>query len=121
MDSSRLPEPLRRRIEERSAQPPLEKVRHMLSLYVEDALDFEEVRREIRETARTSTFYLEQYLVALETILSEPQEQGTLLRLVEVDANMGIDHDQTDRGAAVVLQKIADMLRAVIEEARGGR
>lgn len=118
MDPSRLPESLRRRREERSALPPLEKVKNMLGTYVEDAVDFEEVRREISETARTSTFYLEQYLAALEIILSEPQEPGTLLRLVEVDANMGIDHDQTDRGAAVVLREIAGILRSVLEESR---
>jgi hypothetical protein len=40
-----------------------------------------------------------------------------LLRLVEGDANWGIDHDQTDAGAPRFLAGLARMLRSVIEAA----
>lgn len=101
--------------------PSLPRVRRMLGIHVEDALDFDEVRRSLQQSARHNVYFLELDLEALETVLSEPQLPGTLLGLVEGDANMGIDHDQTDRGAAVVLREIAGMLRSVIDEARGGR
>lgn len=91
----------------------------MLSKYLSDALDLAEVEQGFRRTARRNTFYLEQYLAALETILNEPQPPGTLLRLVEYDANWGIDHDQTDNGAADFLREIANLLRVAIEGAHG--
>ncbi|WP_238490601.1 hypothetical protein [Actinoplanes flavus] len=116
MDISKLPEPLRSRAEERTALPSIDKVRHFLHGYVADAEGSEEIRQHVRRTARRNTFFLRQYLAALEEILNEPQPPGTLLRLVEVDANRGIDHDQTDRGAAVFLREIADLLRSVLEE-----
>jgi hypothetical protein len=116
MDTSGLPESLRARIAERSALPPIEKVRALLHGYVEDAEDFDEIHAELRRTAGTNTVYLRQYLAALETILAEPQSPGTLLQLVERDANWGIDHDQTDAGAAVFLRELAQVLRVVVDE-----
>ncbi|HWS31177.1 MAG TPA: hypothetical protein VN408_00385 [Actinoplanes sp.] len=100
--------------------PSLQRVRRMLHIHVADALDFDEVRRSLQPSTPQSVYFLEMDLEALETVLAEPQLPGTLLGLVEGDANMGIDHDQTDRGAAVVLREIADMLRSVIAEARRG-
>ena len=117
MDTSGLPEAMRARIAERTALPPIEKVRALLHGYVSDAEAFDEIRQELQSTARTNTFFLSQYLAALETVLSEPQPPGTLLRLVEGDGNWGIDHDQTDAGAAVFLGEIAQMLRDVITAA----
>src|SRR4051794_10626582 len=117
MDTSGLPESLRARIAERSAQPAIEKVRALLHGYVADAESFDEIKAELRRTARTNDFYLRQYLDALDVILAEPQPPGTLLRLVEGDGNWGIDHDQTDAGAAVFLRDVAEMLRSVVNEA----
>jgi hypothetical protein len=116
MDVSGLPESLRARIAERTALAPIEKVRKFLHGYVMDAESFEEIRGELLLTARQSTLFLRQYLVALETILAEPQPTGTLLYLVESDANWGIDHDQTDTGAAVFLAELTEMLRSVLAE-----
>ncbi|MBW6439321.1 hypothetical protein KZ829_36920 [Actinoplanes hulinensis] len=116
MDFSDLPEPMRNRIAERSARPPLDKVRDMLQTYVEDAEDLDEVRRELRDTTNFSTFYLHQYLAAFETILSEPQPPGTLLRLVAWDANWGMGENATDEAAAVFLREIAEMIRDAIRE-----
>ncbi|MEU7905384.1 hypothetical protein [Actinoplanes sp. NPDC049118] len=116
MDTSGLPESLRGRIAERVALPPIEKVRALLHGYVADAESFDEIRAELRRTARTNDFHLRQYLDALDTVLAEPQPPGTLLQLVEGDANWGIDHDQTDSGAAVFLREVAEALRSVIAE-----
>lgn len=116
MDTSGLPESLRARIAERSALPQIEKVRALLHGYVADAETFHEIRAELRRTARTNDFHLRQFLDALDAVLSEPQPPATLLRLVEDDANWGIDHDQTDAGAAVFLREIAEMLRSVLAE-----
>ncbi|MCM4080434.1 hypothetical protein [Paractinoplanes hotanensis] len=117
MDTSGLPEPVRRRIAQRSALPPIEKVRALLHSYVADAEDLAEIRAELRRTASTNAFFLRQYLEALEAVLAEPQPPGTLLRLVEDDANWGIDHDQTDAGAAVFLGGVAATLRSVLADA----
>jgi len=117
MDISGLPESLRGRIAERMALPPIGKVRALLHGYVADAGNFDEIRAELRRTARTNDFHLRQYLDALDMILAEPQPPGTLLRLVEGDANWDIDDDQTDAGAAVFLREVATTLRSVIAEA----
>jgi hypothetical protein len=116
MDTSGLPESLRERIARRSALPPIEKVRALLHGYVEDADSLGEVRSELLRTARTNDFHLREYLEALNTVLAEAQPSGTLLRLVEDDANWGIDDDQTDAGAAAFLREIADILRSVLAE-----
>ncbi|MFF5292828.1 hypothetical protein [Paractinoplanes globisporus] len=117
MDTSGLPESVRARIAERTALPAIDKVRSFLHGYVADAETLDEVQLEIQDTANVNTLFLRQYLEALETILSEPTPPGTLLRLVEGDANWGIDHDQTDAGAAAFLAGLARMLRSVIEAA----
>lgn len=120
MDTSGLPESLRARIAERTALPAIEKVRAVLHGYVSDADSLDEVRADLQATAKENPFFLRQYLAALETILTEPQPAGTLLRLVEWDGNWGIDHNQTDAGAADFLRGLADMLRTVIEQADHG-
>ncbi|GAA0466160.1 hypothetical protein Aca07nite_77370 [Actinoplanes capillaceus] len=116
MDISKLPEPLRSRVAERSALPTIDKVRHFLHGYVSDGETTDEIRDHIRQTARRNTFFLRQYLAAIEEILNTPQPPGTLMHLVEGDGNRCIDHDQTDPGAAVVLREFADLLRSEIEE-----
>jgi hypothetical protein len=117
VDTSGLPESLRARITERTSLPPIEKVRAFLHGYVADADGFDEIRDELRTTARANTIFLEQYLQALEVVLAEPQPPGTLLRLVEGDANHGID-DQTEAGAAAYLHELVRLLRTVINEAK---
>ncbi|MDR6320834.1 hypothetical protein [Actinoplanes couchii] len=106
---------------ELTARPDMEKVKSLLRSRVADSSGLDEVREDFRSSARFETFFLRQDLVALETILAEPQAAGTLLELVEDDANWVIDEDQTDRGAAAFLRGIADMLRAAIEEAESAR
>ncbi|XVV14265.1 hypothetical protein ACQP2X_07950 [Actinoplanes sp. CA-131856] len=118
MDTSGLPESLRARIAERSALSPIEKVRALLHSYVHDADSFEEIREELHDTAETNTLFLEQYQVALETILSEPQPEGTLLRLVAGDGNRGLD-EPTDASAAAYLRRLLETLRSVIAAAQG--
>ncbi|WP_249997541.1 hypothetical protein [Actinoplanes sp. M2I2] len=114
MDTSGLPESVRRRIAQRSALAPMDKVRALLHGYVADAENFDEIRAELLRTARTNDLFLRQYLEALDVILVEPQPPGTLLRLVEDDANWGIDHDQSDDGAAAFLREVAETLRSII-------
>jgi hypothetical protein len=118
MDNPDLPEPLRARLAERQARPSVEKLRSFLHVYVEDSLDLDEVRDEIRQTAQDDTSQLRNDLAALEAVLAEPHEPGTLLRLVEGDGNWGLDHDQTDAGAAAFLRELAQTLRSVIDEVR---
>ena len=113
---SGLPEPLRSRVTDRTDLPTLDKVRYFLHAYVADDFELEEIRQNIRRTARRNTFFLRQYLAAMAEVLSEPQPPGTLMRLVEGDANRCIDHDQSDEGAAVVLRELADLLQSVIDE-----
>lgn len=114
---SGLPDSARRRVAQRSALPPIDKVRALLHGYVADADDLVEVRAELQQTARTDTLFLRQYLEALEIVLAEPQPSGMLLRLVEGDANWGLDHDPTDAGAAVFLREVAEILRRVLAAA----
>ncbi|GAA0466151.1 hypothetical protein GCM10009531_69190 [Actinoplanes capillaceus] len=118
---SELPEWLRDRILEHLTRPAMDAVQDLLQTFVEDAVGLDEIRREMRDAARAETFFLRLERDALESILAEPQQEGTLRWLVEVDCNWGIDDDPTDRGAAVVLRQIADILRAAIEEAGAAR
>jgi hypothetical protein len=82
-----------------------------------DAVELDEVRADLTDAAGYTTRYLRQDLEALESILAAELPAGTLLRLVEDDANFGLDHDPTDAGAAVFLRQIVDMLRQVIDSA----
>ncbi|MBM2621796.1 hypothetical protein JIG36_40460 [Actinoplanes sp. LDG1-06] len=76
------------------------------------------IRAEFSEAAQITTRFLRQDLEALEFVLTADLPEGTLLRLVEDDANRGLDHDPTDAGAAVFLREVADTLRSVVETAR---
>jgi hypothetical protein len=116
MDDPRLPEPLRARIAELEARPPLEKVRHFLRGYVADSDGLDEVRDEVRRSAQTNTHFLRLDLAAIESVLAETHAPGTLLRLVEGDGNRGLVDDPTDAGAAAYLRSLADLLREVIGE-----
>nr|WP_221376466.1 hypothetical protein [Actinoplanes polyasparticus] len=106
---------------EQDARPPLRRVRDLLQTYVLDAVDLDEIRADMSDTAGFSTFAarsLRQDLEALEWALTADLPVGTLLHLVEDDANFGLDDDPTDAGAAVFLRQIADILREVLGPAR---
>ncbi|WP_250036066.1 hypothetical protein [Paractinoplanes maris] len=118
MDLSQLPEPLRARMAERDARPALRKVRDFLQTYVMDAVDLDEMRADLSDTAGYSTRSLHQDLEALEWVLTAELPTGTLLHLVEDDANFGLDEDPTDAGATVFLRRVVDILREVLESAR---
>jgi len=99
---------------ELDARSSLQRVRDLLRSYVLGADGLEDVRAEFADSARTSTRFLRQDLAAVETVLAADLSPGTLLRLVEDDANWGLDHDPTDARAAVFLREVADVLRSVI-------
>ena len=103
---------------ERDARPPLQKVRDLLRSFVLDTDGLHETRAEMSDAASYTTRYLRQQLDALEWALESDLPTGTLLHLVEDDANIGLDDDPTDAGAAVFLRQIADILREVLEQAR---
>jgi hypothetical protein len=102
---------------ELDARSSLEKVRHLLRSYVLGAGDFDEIRAEFTDTARMTTRFLRQDLTAIDAVLAADLPAGTLLRLVEDDANWGLDQDPTDAGAAAFLRKVADILRSVVDSA----
>ncbi|MFI7547583.1 hypothetical protein [Actinoplanes sp. NPDC049599] len=116
MDISRLPEPMRARIEARNALPPLERVREFLSSHVVGADNLEEVRADLRRTAHFSTARHYGDLAALEAVVTEPQPPGTLARLVGWEANWVLE-DPSDAGAAQFLRELRHLLRDVIDEA----
>jgi hypothetical protein len=121
VDLSQLPEPMRARMAERAARPPLQRVHDLLQSYVMDAVDLDEVRDDLAGTARFSSHAadnLRRDLEALEWVLTAELPSGTLLHLVEDDCNFGLDDDPTDAGAAIFLRQIVDILREVLDAAR---
>ncbi|WP_240670484.1 hypothetical protein [Actinoplanes solisilvae] len=117
MDTSGLPEPLRARIAEREARSTIEKARSLLQGYVPDSDGSDEIREELLTTARYNTYFLRQELTALETVLTEDLPNGTLFRMVSIDASWPLDDDPTDAGAAVFLRQFAGWVRAAIDQA----
>lgn len=117
MNFSELPEPLRSRAAELAARPPLDQARALIHGHVEDAYDFDEIRQSVRAVAGRSNFFLRRELASLESVLAEPQEPGTLLRLAAWDANWDMDHDPTDNGARQFLNEVARVIRETIDEA----
>lgn len=115
MASSDLPEPIRARIAEQAAQPPLETVREFLYANVADAANFDEVRAHLQRLARTTTRMHHRVLTALESVLATTWPPDTLARLVGWDGNWVLD-DPSDIGAAGFLRNLADLLRSVIDE-----
>ncbi|MDY7090331.1 MAG: hypothetical protein SYR96_35220, partial [Actinomycetota bacterium] len=71
-------------------------MRDLLRSYVLDTDGFDQTRREMADAARYTTRYLRQELEALEWALEADLPTGTLLHLVESDANIGLDDDPTD-------------------------
>jgi hypothetical protein len=116
METSRLPEPIRARIEALAARSPLETVREFLGGHVTDADGLDEIRADLELVAQTSTWGLHQDLAALEAVAAEQHAPGTLARMVGWEANWVLD-DPSDAGAAQFLRELAQMLREVIDEA----
>ncbi|MEJ3743599.1 hypothetical protein WEI85_09950 [Actinomycetes bacterium KLBMP 9797] len=120
MDSSKLPERLRRRAEEIEKQPSLDKVREFLGAYLFDAVSLEEAREDLQRTAAWGTWNLKLELRAFDAVLDEPQAPGVLMRMVASDANWVLD-DLSDGAAAAFLRQVANILREVIAEADRSR
>jgi hypothetical protein len=118
MDASQIPEPLRARMAEMDAQPPVERVGWLLRAHVADTDGDDEIRDELGMTARHSTRSLHRALAAIEVLLTEEQPPGTLLYLVADDGLRSLD-DPTDRGAAEFLRQLAGWTRTAIEDAEG--
>ena len=117
METFGLPEPLRARMAQLDAMPPLETAREFLGGPVGDAGSLEELRAELAQLAQSNTRSHQRYLTALEAVLSEQQPPGTLLQLVEGYGNWSLDHDPTDSGAAAFLAGLIQMLQEIIAEA----
>lgn len=116
METSRLPEPIRARMEALAARSPIEAVREFLRDHVTDSDGLDEVRADLYLVAQVSTLGLRQDLTAIESLLAEPPSTpGTLARLVGWEANWVLD-DPSDAGAARFLTDLAQMLREVIDE-----
>lgn len=116
VDTSRMPEPMRRVYEERMARSPEQWVRDFLGGFFADAYDLDEVRQQLRDVAVTHPESLRRELAALEAFLAQPVPDGLLARLVGWEGNWVLD-DPSDDGARVFLGEVADMLREVIAEA----
>jgi hypothetical protein len=116
MEISGLPEPLRQRLAEQAAKPPLETVREFLFANVADAANYDDIRWQLQELARTNTRLHRLDLAALESVLATSWPPNTLSRLVGWDGNWVLD-DPSDAGAAEFLRGLADMLREVIDAA----
>lgn len=112
---SDLPESIRARLQEQAAPPALEAVREFLLSHVADAENFAEIRSTLRRSALVSTSSHQRSLAAIGALLTEPQPDGTLARLVAWDGNWVLD-DLSDAGAATFLRELADLLRSVIAE-----
>ena len=114
MDISNLPEPLRRRMEELNAEPPLEIVRLFLGTHFGDAQSFDEVQRDLERLARSNIRSHQRHLAALDAVIADPPtEPNALAHLVGWDGNWVLD-DPSDAGSLQFLREVADMLRAVI-------
>jgi hypothetical protein len=117
MDNSRLPEPMRRRIEELNAVPPLEAVRLFLGTHFGDAQSLDEVRRDLERLAQFNVRSHQRHLAALEAVIADPPtEPNALAHLVGWDGNWVLD-DPSDTGSLNFLREVAAMLRTVIAEA----
>lgn len=116
MDISRLPEPMRARVEARNALSSLDRVREFLGSHVLDADSLDEVRADLRRTAHFGTMRHRGDLAALEAVVAEPHSPGTLARMVGWEANWVLD-DPSDAGAAQFLRELAQLLREVIDDA----
>jgi hypothetical protein len=115
METSDLPEPLRARMAEMDAAPPLEIVRDFLRGNVADAQNLDEIRADLRQVAQVTTRGIQRDLTALEAVLADPPPDGTLARLVGWDANWVLD-DPSEAGAARFLRELVALLSGVLEE-----
>lgn len=114
---SELPESLQARMREQNATPAIDLVRDFLGFKVADAEDLDEIRSDLRQTARVSTRKLQRELAAFEAVLADPPAvPGALARMVAWEGNWVLD-DPSDTGAATFLGELAQMMRDVLDEA----
>ncbi|MFF5288760.1 hypothetical protein [Paractinoplanes globisporus] len=117
MDYSRLPEPLRKRVEELAAEPPLDTVRLFLGTEFGDSDSFAQVRGRFERQAQYNIRSHQRDLWALEAVIANPPaEPGALSHIVAWDANWVLD-DASDAAALEFLREIAQLLREVIDAA----
>jgi hypothetical protein len=93
----------------------VEKSRNFIHSFVADALSLEEVKEHLTRYGRGFPQVLEKNLKDLEAVLSSELPWGTLLELVILDANIGLD-DPSEESARVWLENLADLVRSVIRE-----
>jgi len=120
MDKAALPEPLRARMAELDARSPMRTVQDFVGRYLPDADGIDEVRAELRYAAQFNVALLRQDLGALEAVLADRPAPGVLARLVGWEGNWVLD-DPSDEGAARFLGELAQLVRAVVEQAEQGR
>lgn len=117
MDTSQLPESIRRRLDELDAMSSMEAAERFVGAYLGDVDSLDNVRDHMRNVAATSTRSHRRYLAGLEAVLADPPPaEGTLAHLVGWTGNWVLD-DPSERGAAAFLAELAEMLREVIAEA----
>ncbi|MFI5955228.1 hypothetical protein [Cryptosporangium sp. NPDC051539] len=116
MGSPRVPEPSQQQIAEQAVSLAVENVRRFLHSYVADSDGWDEVRREVRQTARVGAPTLRDDVAAIDAVVIGRHAPGTLLRLVEGDGNWNLDREATDAGAADFLRELAGLVRSVLAE-----
>jgi hypothetical protein len=113
---SQLPEPLRRRMAELAERSATDRLVDLLRAHVADSTDMAEVGTDLRRLAAVNTRSLEWNLAAVETVLADPPQDGSLARLVALEGNWAL-HGTGDEGAIAFLRELADLLRTVLAEA----
>jgi hypothetical protein len=94
--------------------PPLEATRALLRRHWADADSDEEIRGELVRRAAYNPRPLRAALRAIEAVIADPPQDGTLAYMIAFDANMQLD-DPSDQGALEYLREIAGLLREVLE------
>lgn len=116
LETSRLPEPIRRHLETVDARTPVEQVRGFLRGHVAAATDLDEVLRDLHAVASVSTLGLRRDLRAMVAVTTATLPDGALAKLVAWDGNRVLD-DPTDAGARAFLEGVAETIRDVVARA----
>jgi hypothetical protein len=95
------------------ALPPVEAAREFLQAYCDDSDSIDEVRETVARRAAYNPRPLRAALRAIEAVIADPPRDGTLSRMVAVDANYRLP-DPSDAGAIEYLREVAGVLRDVL-------
>jgi hypothetical protein len=109
----RFREMMRERAAREAAVPPVKRVRDMLGGHFADADSLDEVEEDFRSTAAITLTGIKRDLAALEAVLADPGLHDQLGRMVAWDANWVLE-DPSDDGARRFLERVADMLRTIL-------